>query len=53
VKLVEILNIALLVMKCNLYKGLPVLSAWISQDGHYSFAEFRCPLEKEKAFALA
>jgi hypothetical protein len=29
-KLVELLNLALLAMKCNIHKGLPVLSAWIS-----------------------
>ena len=41
VKLVEMLNLALLVMKCNTKHGLPVVSAWISQDGHYAFVEFR------------
>jgi splicing factor U2AF 65 kDa subunit len=40
-RLVEMLNLALLVMKCNTKPGLPVISAWISSDGHYAFVEFR------------
>jgi splicing factor U2AF subunit len=47
------LNLALLVMKCNTKPGLPVLSAWISQDGHYAFVEFRSLEECNNGFQLS
>ena len=36
-QLVDLLNTALINQKKNAYPGDPVLSAWISQDGHYAF----------------
>jgi hypothetical protein len=47
------LNLALLVMKCNTKPGLPVLSAWISSDGHYAFVEFRTIEECNNGFQLS
>jgi splicing factor U2AF subunit len=49
-RLVEMLNLALLVMKCNTKPGLPCLSAWISQDSHYAFVEFRTMEECANGF---
>ncbi|CDW78787.1 splicing factor u2af large subunit [Stylonychia lemnae] len=51
-QLVELLNLALLVMKCNIKPGLPALSAWISQDGHYAFVEFRTIEECQNGHSL-
>jgi hypothetical protein len=40
-------------MKKYLYQpGLPVVSAWIAQDGHYCFLEFRNPEEMALGFSL-
>ena len=32
--------------------GDPIVSAWISSDGHYAFVEFRTPEEANQGFAL-
>ena len=49
-QLVILLNKTLLIMKKYCYlPGLPVLSAWIAQDGHYGFVEFRNAVEMENA----
>lgn len=32
--------------------GEPIVSAWISSDGHYAFVEFRTPEEANQGFAL-
>lgn len=50
--LVDLLNTALINKNLNAYPGSPVLSAWISQDGHYAFVEFRSIEEANSAFAL-
>jgi hypothetical protein len=51
-QLVDLLNTALINKRLNSYTGNPILSAWISQDGHYAFVEFRSIEEANKAFAL-
>lgn len=50
-KLVKLLNTALLTLK-TFPPGDPIVSAWISSDGHYSFIEFRTPEEANQGFAL-
>ena len=53
-KLVEILNYAVLVLGTydkSLY-GNPVVSCWISQDGHFAFVEFRTIEEMHQGFIL-
>ena len=53
-KLVEILNYAILVLgnfDHSLY-GNPVVSCWISQDGHFAFVEFRTVEEMQQGFIL-
>jgi hypothetical protein len=50
--LVKLLNAALLSMKLNTQRGDPVLSAWISTDGHYAFVEFRSAEEANNGFKL-
>ena len=39
--LVGLLNNAMRTLKLNASDDDPVLSAWISVDGHYAFVEFR------------
>ncbi len=39
-------------MKANTQSGEPVLSAWISSDGHYAFVEFRTSEEANNGFLL-
>lgn len=39
-------------MKANTQSGDPVLSAWISTDGHYAFVEFRSAEEANNGFLL-
>lgn len=51
-QLVDLLNTALINKKLNAYPGNPVLSSWISQDGHYAFVEFRSIEEANLAFSL-
>jgi splicing factor U2AF subunit len=46
------LNRALLELKANTKSGDPVLSAWISTDGHYAFVEFRSAEEANNGFQL-
>ena len=36
----------------NLEPGLPIVSSWISTDGHYGFIEFRTAEEALKGFSL-
>lgn len=51
-QLVDLLNTALINKKLNAYPGNPVLSAWISQDGHYAFVEFRSIEEATRSISL-
>ena len=52
-KLVEELNLALLAMgKHSCQLGNPILSCWISQDGHFAFLEFRTVADVHEGFAL-
>jgi splicing factor U2AF subunit len=39
-------------MNANIQQGDPVLSAWISTDGHYAFVEFRSAEEANNGFLL-
>ena len=36
----------------NLEPGQPVISSWISTDGHYGFIEFRTAKEADLGFNL-
>jgi hypothetical protein len=50
----ELLNMALLVMgkyRKDLY-GNPIVSCWVSVDGHFAFIEFRSAEDLEMGFAL-
>jgi splicing factor U2AF subunit len=49
---VKLLNAALSALKANTQPGDPVLSAWISTDGHYAFVEFRSAEEANNGFQL-
>ena len=51
-ELVDLVNHALLKVNGNILPGEPVVSAWISSDGHYAFIEFRSPEEANNGFAL-
>ena len=48
----KLLNAALLTLQPNNAPGDPVLSAWISTDGHYAFVEFRTAEEANCGFLL-
>lgn len=48
----KLLNAALSALKANLQPGDPVLSSWISSDGHYAFVEFRTAEEANNGFLL-
>ena len=49
----EELNLALLAMgKHSCQLGNPILSCWISQDGHFAFLEFRTVADVHEGFAL-
>ena len=51
--LIKMLNIALLTLKPEDFSpGEPVISAWVSPDGHYAFVEFRTAEEATKGFIL-
>ena len=51
--LVKMLNIALLTLKPEDFEpGEPVISSWVSPDGHYAFVEFRTAEEATKSFIL-
>ena len=51
--LVKMLNIALLTLKPEIFDpGEPVISSWVSPDGHYAFVEFRTAEEATKGFIL-
>ncbi len=52
IQLVKLLNAALAALKANTKPGDPVLSAWISTDGHYAFVEFRSAEEANNGFQL-
>ena len=49
---VKLLNAALLTLQENNTPGDPVLSAWISTDGHYAFVEFRPADEANCGFLM-
>lgn len=51
-QLVKLLNAALIALKANMSPGDPLLSAWISTDGHYAFVEFRTSDEANNGFML-
>ena len=51
-ELVDLVNHALIKVGGNINPGDPVISAWISSDGHYAFIEFRSPEEANNGFAL-
>jgi len=36
----------------NQWPGPPILAAWISQDGHYAFIEFRSIEEAKAGYQL-
>ena len=42
----------MIALKANMSPGDPVLSAWISTDGHYAFVEFRTAEEANNGFML-
>lgn len=46
------MNTALHTLKATTKSGDPVLSAWISTDGHYAFVEFRTAEEANNGFLL-
>ena len=50
--MVKLLNAALLTLQVSNTPGDPVLSAWISTDGHYAFVEFRTAEEANCGFLL-
>lgn len=51
-ELVDLVNLALMKVNGNINPGEPVISSWISSDGHYAFIEFRSPEEANNGFAL-
>jgi len=51
-QLIEIVNSALIMIKANTQPGGPIVSCWISNDGHYAFAEFRSIEEANNSFQL-
>jgi len=51
--LLQFLNSALMKLKPNLfYNGSPIVTCWISSDGHYAFIEFRSIEEANAGFIL-
>lgn len=50
--LVKLINHALKDLKATIADGDPVVSAWISPDGHYAFVEFRSVDEANNGFKL-
>ena len=54
--LIEVMNEAMLSLnktkEWNLDPGMPVVSSWISTDGHYGFIEFRTAKEASLGFNL-
>lgn len=51
-QLIEIVNSALIAIRANTQSGGPIVSCWISNDGHYAFAEFRSIEEANNSFQL-
>ena len=51
--LVGLLNNAMRTLKLNASDDDPVLSAWISVDGHYAFVEFRSAQDASNGFGLS
>ena len=51
-ELVDYVNHALQKVSTQFSSPDPVLSAWISSDGHYAFIEFKNPEEANQGFAL-
>jgi len=50
--LINIINEAMLSLGCIEEPGNPVISSWISSDGHYAFVEFRTSEEANLGFHL-
>lgn len=54
--LIEVMNEAMISLDklkgWTLEPGQPVISSWISTDGHYGFIEFRNPREADLGFNL-
>ena len=54
--LIEVMNEAMLSLnktkEWDLDPGMPVVSSWISTDGHYGFIEFRTAKEASLGFNL-
>ena len=50
--LIDVVNEAMLSLGVIEEPGNPVVSAWISSDGHYAFVEFRTAEEANHGFNL-
>ena len=50
--LIDIVNEAMLSLNVLEEPGNPVVSTWISSDGHYAFVEFRTAEEANHGFKL-
>ena len=50
--LIDVVNEAMLSLDVIKEPGNPVVSAWISSDGHYAFVEFRTAEEANDGFKL-
>ena len=54
--LIDVMNEAMIsldkIKDWNLEPGQPVISSWISTDGHYGFIEFRTAKEADLGFNL-
>lgn len=54
--LIDVMNEQMMVLnknlKWNLDGGFPVVSSWVSTDGHYGFVEFRTAEEANLGFNL-
>ena len=50
--LIDVVNEAMLSLNIIEEPGNPVVSAWISSDGHYAFVEFRTADEANHGFKL-
>ena len=48
--LIDIINEAMVSMNVLEESGNPVVSTWISSDGHYAFVEFRTAEEANLGF---
>ncbi len=50
--LIDVVNEAMMSLNVITEPGPPVVSAWISSDGHYAFVEFRTAEEANLGFKL-